>query len=104
MCFNCNCGKSLNDGICPHKKINRSLFPFEDERYGSKALLNKNTKINWPSDEELINMCNESSINSVKGKLNVCYNTIVKRLKRRNKFHLVKLRKTRPKSKPNLSL
>ena len=25
LCFNCNCGKSSNNGICPHKDVNKDI-------------------------------------------------------------------------------
>jgi hypothetical protein len=61
---------------------------FVDGRRNSK--LNKGTKINWPNDEELINMCNKTSVNQVSKELGVDFSSISGRLKRRNKYHLVK--------------
>lgn len=100
LCFNCNLGKSLNDGVCPHITINKILLPSQDGRRNSK--FNIGTKIVWPSDEDLINMCNATSASEVSKKLDVDFTAISGRLKRRNKYHLVK-KKTRNEQKRNSS-
>lgn len=88
LCFNCNLGKSVNNGVCPHVALNRVPCVVEDGR--KRSIFNKNTKINWPSDEDLIKMCNESSIRKVASDIGVKWSTIISRLKRRNKYYLVK--------------
>lgn len=87
LCFNCNLGKSINGGICPHKFINKTLLPIIDNR--RKSNFNVGNKINWVNDEELIIMCNSTSVADVARKLGVSFSTISGRLKRRNKYHLV---------------
>lgn len=87
LCFNCNLGKSINGGICPHVEVVRKLEPVIDGRRTKE--FDKGTKIIWPSDEELIEMCNETCVSNVSKLLNVDFGSISGRLKRRNKYHLV---------------
>jgi len=89
MCFNCNCGKAQNNGICPHKLITKSLDKFKDDRYGNKTLMDKNTKIDWPENDKLVEMCNNYSIGTTAKKLGICYTTLTKRLKNRNLSDLI---------------
>lgn len=91
LCFNCNCGKSLNNGICPHKKIN-PIEKLIDRRFNNKSLRDKNTKINWPTNDELVNMCNEFSIGSTAKILGICYSSLLKRLKNRDLYKLINKR------------
>ena len=88
LCFNCNLGKSVNGGVCPHISVNRLPCEVEDGR--RKSVFDRNTKIEWPSDDDLIKMCNESSIRKVAKDMGVVWSTIISRLKRRNKYHLIK--------------
>ena len=88
LCFNCNLGKQLNNGECPHKNKNKNLLPIIDNRRISK--FNNGTKIDWPEDEDLIKMCNETSVSNVSKKLGVDFSSISNRLKRRGKYNLVK--------------
>lgn len=88
MCFNCNLGRSINNGVCPHKHIFRNLQPMIDGR--KTSFFDRNTKIDWPLDDELIKMCNESSIRKTAKKLGINPTTIISRLTRRNKYDLVK--------------
>ena len=87
LCFNCNLGKHINHGICPHKQVNVKLLDKVDNR--NKSHFNKNLKIEWPSDDELIKMCNEKSVSQIAKELNVHFTAISSRLKRRNKYHLI---------------
>ena len=82
-------GKALNGGICPHKKINRVLVPLVDRRFNNKSQMDKNTKIDWPSNDKLVEMCNSISMNSVAKILGVCRSSLTKRLKNRNLYDLV---------------
>lgn len=87
LCFNCNLGKSLNNGICPHQKINRILEPISDRRH--EPQFDKRLKIVWPIDNELIKMCNSISTSQTAKNLGVSFSAVSNRLKRRNKYHLV---------------
>ena len=87
LCFNCNLGKSINNGVCPHIANNKILNPLYDKRRDSK--FDKGVKIVWPSDDDLINMCNATSTAQVSKKLGVDFTAISGRLKRRNKYHLI---------------
>lgn len=87
LCYNCNMGKYLNKGVCPHKKVNVFLSEKYDHRHDSQ--FDTRLKITWPSDEDLIAMCNNTSTSQVARFLNVDYTAVSGRLKRRNKFHLV---------------
>lgn len=89
LCFNCNCGKLINDGVCPHKKVNRVLEPMIDRRFNNKSQMDKNTKIDWPSNDKLVEMCNSISMNSVAKILGVCRSSLTKRLKNRKLYDLV---------------
>lgn len=88
LCFNCNLGKSINGGVCPHKLLNRVLNPIYDGRHNPQ--FDTRLKIVWPDDDELIEMCNEKSISQVSKELKVNFSAVSGRLKRRNKYHLVK--------------
>lgn len=87
LCFNCNLGKSINNGICPHLQINKKLEPCYDKRHDPQ--FDKRLKIVWPNDEDLIRMCNESSVSQVAKELDVNFSAVSGRLKRRDKYHLV---------------
>lgn len=87
LCFNCNLGKSINGGVCPHKEIRRKLTDQYDKMTDPQYDLN--TKIVWPSDDDLIDMCNETSVTEVSNRLGVDFSSVSGRLKRRNKYHLV---------------
>lgn len=90
LCFNCNLGKVTNYGECPHKILNKILLPSIDNRRNPQ--FDSRLKIVWPSDEELINMCNTESVACVAKKLCVHFTSVSSRLKRRGKYHLVKKR------------
>lgn len=90
LCFNCNLGKSINNGICPHETINKKLLPIYDKRHDPQ--FDTRLKIVWPDDDKLINMCNEISISQVAKILGVDFSAVSGRLKRRNKYHLVRKR------------
>ena len=34
LCFNCNCGRQLNNGVCPHKKGSSDLHGYEQASKG----------------------------------------------------------------------
>ena len=87
LCFNCNLGKSINFGVCPHIEVIKKIEEISDGRRNKS--FNKGTKIDWPTDDELIMMCNESCVSHVAKLLSVDFSTISGRLKRRNKYHLV---------------
>ena len=87
LCFNCNLGKSINNGICPHIEIRRKLDDVYDKRHDPQ--FDTRLKIIWPSDDELIKMCNETSTAYVSRTLGVDFSAVSGRLKRRNKYHLV---------------
>lgn len=87
LCFNCNLGKSLNYGVCPHEELKRVLAPVYDRRHDPQ--FDKRLKIVWPPDDELIKMCNEISVSQVAKILGVDFTAVSGRLKRRNKYHLV---------------
>lgn len=91
LCWNCNLGKSINNGICPHQEIKRTLDPIYDNRHIPQ--FDTRLKILWPDDEDLIKMCNEKSISQVSKELGVDFTAVSNRLKRRNKYHLVNKKK-----------
>ena len=51
--------------------------------------MDKNTKIDWPSNDKLVEMCNSVSMNTVAKILGVCRSSLTKRLKNRNLYDLV---------------
>jgi hypothetical protein len=87
LCWNCNLGKSINYGICPHKEIKRKLESRYDKRHNPQ--FDRRLTIVWPTDDELIRECNETSITDVIRRLGVTFGALSGRLKRRNKYHLV---------------
>lgn len=89
LCFNCNLGRSMNGGICPHHKPASLKYDLETDLRNEKEF-NVNCKINWPEDEKLIELCNMSSVSEVARNLDVHVTAIINRLKRRNKYDLVK--------------
>lgn len=88
LCWSCNLGKLHNDGVCPHVEIKRTLLPEFDKRH--IPVYNRNTKIAWPNDDVLIEMCNRTNTEEVARKLGVHGTSIRNRLKRRKKYHLIK--------------
>lgn len=87
LCFNCNLGKQLNFGICPHVKINRKLSESYDKRHDPQ--FDTRLKIVWPDNDSLIRMCNELSISQVSKLLGVNFSAVSGRLKRRGLYQLV---------------
>lgn len=87
LCWNCNMGKRINFGICPHIEVKKKLETKYDNRHNSK--FDNRNKIIWPDDEELIKMCNETSVAEVSRKFGVNFSAVSGRLKRRNKYHLI---------------
>ena len=87
LCWNCNLGKNMNNGICPHKEVIRKLDPIYDNRHIPQ--FDTRLKIIWPNDDELIKMCNDKSIAEVSRHLGVDFSAVSGRLKRRSKYHLV---------------
>lgn len=69
LCFNCNLGKSINKGVCPHQHLNVELTEPIDGR--KRSLFNQRTKIVWPNDEELLEMCKQSTYKKVGQELGV---------------------------------
>lgn len=88
LCFNCNLGKSINKGVCPHEKVNRVLSPLYDKRHIPR--FDTRLKIVWPNDDDLIEMCNKKSISQVSRDLGVDFSAVSGRLKRRGKYDFVK--------------
>lgn len=101
LCFNCNLGKQVNGGICPHKQNNLIMLPQTDGR--RKSVLGKLEKIVWPEDSVLIEMCKQSSCQQVAKKLGVHNTAIRGRLKRRNLYHLVKHERTKTEDTSTIS-
>jgi|GEM_PF-3470240 len=87
LCWNCNMGKNINMGMCPHKGIKRKLDRIYDRR--NIPQFDTRLKIIWPNDDDLIKMCNEASIAEIARNLKVDFSAVSGRLKRRNKYHLV---------------
>ena len=92
LCFNCNIGRSLNGGICPHHKpAKKSYDKTNDLRNIPK--LDKGCKIEWPSDEDLIKQVNDIGFKKTAELLNIHKDSIRYRLKRRNLLSFVIKRK-----------
>jgi len=88
LCWNCNAAKSLY-GCCPHNpNWIEPEFSNLDLRRTSKHF-DQNTKIVWPSDQELLNMIFETNCSSVANQLGVHDTAIRGRLKRRNLYQRV---------------
>lgn len=89
LCWSCNAAKALY-GCCPHNPLwVEPQISDIDLRRTSKNF-DFNTKIVWPSDEELLKMVQETNCSEVARKLGVHNTAIRGRLKRRNLYHLVK--------------
>lgn len=87
LCFNCNLGKSINGGVCPHQQVNVVLHAKYDRRHDSQ--FDKRLKIVWPNDDELIIACNNTSVSQVARGLGVNFTAVSGRLERRGIYHLV---------------
>lgn len=87
LCFNCNLGKQINGGVCPHTHKNKVLLPVTDGR--RKSILGIRQKIEWPADDELIKLCNELSCEGAAKQLGVHGTAIRGRLKRRGLYERV---------------
>lgn len=89
LCFNCNMGKNINGGICPHIIPSpKSFEKLEDLR--TIPQYNTNCKIAWPNDDELLKMIREKNVSQVAKILNVHMTAIIGRLKRRNLYPIKK--------------
>jgi hypothetical protein len=84
LCFNCNLGKQINNGTCPHVHKNRILLLITDGR--RKSALGIGQKIEWPSDDELVRLCNKLSCERAAKQLGVHGTAIRGRLKRRGLY------------------
>ena len=88
LCFNCNLGRSMNGGTCPHHKPSLKNYHSNiDLRHNKK--LNIGCKIKWPSDMKLIELVNKITIKKASKKLNVHEDSIRHRLQTRNLYHLI---------------
>lgn len=87
LCFNCNSGKQVNGGICPHVHKNKILLPIIDGR--RKSVFGVGQKIEWPPDDELVKLCNELSCERAAKQLGVHGTAIRGRLKRRGLYDKV---------------
>lgn len=89
LCWNCNAAKS-HFGECPHQngldKIDFTLLEIDRRR---KKDFNICNKINWPEDNKLVNMVNQSNCSEVARQLGVHDTAIRGRLKRRNLYDKV---------------
>jgi len=88
LCFNCNLGRSMNDGICPHHKPSPESYDTEID-LRRKRNNDVGCKIVWPENEELISKINEIGLMSVAKELGVDHTAIRGRLKRRGLYELV---------------
>lgn len=90
LCWNCNNAKHLNGGICPHQTgvylPDFSLLEHDGRRNKS---FNLGEKIEWPEDEQLLKMVNESSCSEVARRLKVHDSAVRGRLKRRQLYNKV---------------
>lgn len=101
LCFNCNLGRSMNGGICPHHKPASLKYNLEKDLRCEKKF-NLNCKIDWPDDEKLIELCNNSSVTQIAKELGVDVTAVIGRLKRRKKYNLVKKNEQKEASKRKL--
>jgi hypothetical protein len=79
----------MNGGICPHHKPSPENYEY-DVDLRTKKELNIGCKIEWPSNETLIDLVNNSNYSAVGRELNVHATAIKYRLKRRDLLHLIK--------------
>lgn len=90
LCYNCNIARSIF-GICPHNPnfdVDLTILETDNRRKGNFGLC---CKIEWPSDEDLLKMVQQSNCSAVARKLGV-HDTVVRgRLKRRGLYSFTKL-------------
>lgn len=89
LCYNCNMGRYINGGICPHHKPSPKSFELKED-LRNISHFDKGCKINWPSNKKLIKMIIETSATDVSRKLGVHLTAVINRLKRRKLYHLIK--------------
>lgn len=79
LCFNCNCGKNHNEGICPH------IRPLQDRPSDLRKSPNRKTrsKTIWPTDEDLQSMISTSNVHQVALRLKVAPSVLWGRVRRR---------------------
>jgi hypothetical protein len=81
LCYNCNMGREVNGGICPHHS------PSPDDLWESDLRrlkrFNKGCKYNWPDDVELLRQYMELGCTKTARALGVSADSVIKRLNRR---------------------
>jgi len=79
LCFNCNCGKNHNGGICPH------IRPLQDRPDDLRKSPNRKprSKTIWPTDEELQMLISASNVRQVALRLKVVDSVLWGHIRRR---------------------
>ena len=80
LCYNCNMGREVNGGVCPHHSPSPKDLWDSDLRRVKR--FNKGCKYNWPSDVDLHRDYLELGPTVVAKKIGVPVDTLVKRIKR----------------------
>jgi len=78
LCFNCNLGRSMNGGLCPHVLPAGSRFATEEAKPRTRT-----TPIDWPADDILVSMVQDTSISQVARQLGAAFGTVRNRLEKR---------------------
>lgn len=79
LCFNCNLGRAMNGGVCPHVLPAGKRFEAPKER-------RRNRRINWPDDESLLKMVQAGSISQAARQLDVSFHAVRNRLEKRELY------------------
>lgn len=85
LCWNCNMAK-FQCGICPHeskKETDFSPLEIDGRKNGNFGVCEK---INWPSDDDLIDMVQKSNCSHVSRQLGVHHTAVRGRLQRRSLY------------------
>jgi len=81
LCYNCNMGREVNGGICPHHSPTPDNLWDSDLRRVKR--FNKGCKYNWPDDAELLRQYLELGCTVAARILGVTADSLIKRLNRR---------------------
>lgn len=84
LCFNCNLGRSHNNGVCPHH--HPFVLPSLPQDLRKIQRFGLTGKVSWPSDEELLQRVLASSCAKVGKELSVDHSAVRYRLARRGLY------------------
>lgn len=81
LCYNCNMGREINGGVCPHHQ------PLPDDLWTSDLRtikrFNKGCKYSWPDDAELVKLYLDLGCGKAAAQIGCTADSLCKRLNRR---------------------